>query len=291
MCQIVSFFDAENIKPAAVFDEGTSVVMNVLSRCKRPLAAIGIEEKGNVTVKITTQGTAGHAAMPHKKTAVRVLAGVIQKIHTHPFPAKLSPSIKHTLRKLAKYAPKVMRPILQRPNFFRATILESLIRKPTTNALIRTTEAITVIHASDKPNVISPNAYCYVDVRIMPGETKETVMARYKKMFRKLPVIVEVSEKHYHNDPVEPASTKTDAYTLLETTIQKMFPTAIIGPFPVIARTDSRHFSSLCPNIYRFVPFILTPTDIQSIHGINEHIRVEDFNRCIEFYKEMMRGV
>jgi carboxypeptidase PM20D1 len=57
------------------------------------------------------------------------------------------------------------------------------------------------------------------------------------------------------------------------------------------ATTDSRHYQKLAERIFRFNPVILNPKDLSLIHGHDERISVENFQRGIDFYTSLFRGL
>jgi carboxypeptidase PM20D1 len=57
-----------------------------------------------------------------------------------------------------------------------------------------------------------------------------------------------------------------------------------------IAATDARHYAELTKNIYRFVPIAFRPEDTQRIHGVDERISIEDYERCVRFYVQLIRN-
>ena len=63
-----------------VLDEGTLVIDNVLSSVKKPLAAIGIADKGYLTVKYFVNVTGGHSSMPNNaNSALFIIANALNR--------------------------------------------------------------------------------------------------------------------------------------------------------------------------------------------------------------------
>jgi len=73
-------------------------------------------------------------------------------------------------------------------------------------------------------------------------------------------------------------------------TISQVAPQTIVAPFLTIAATDTRHYAKLTKHIYRFVPIALRPEDAERIHGVDERISIEDYERCIRFYTQLIRN-
>ena len=78
-----------------MLDEGLAVVTDI-PMTGRPVALIGIAEKGYATLKITAPATGGHSSAPPKETGVETLAKAVLAITAHPFPMKFTgPAARH----------------------------------------------------------------------------------------------------------------------------------------------------------------------------------------------------
>ena len=55
------------------------------------------------------------------------------------------------------------------------------------------------------------------------------------------------------------------------------FPDAVPTPYVMMAATDSRFFTAICPRVYRFTPFRMTRAQRESIHSYDEHVGVADW--------------
>ena len=92
---------------------------------------------------------------------------------------------------------------------------------------------------------------------------------------------------------IEPSSVSdihSPSFAKLGQTIRQLFPDVIVAPSLLVAATDSRHFAGLSDNVYRFAPLQLTQQDISRLHGIDERISVEDYERCVKFYIQLIRN-
>jgi carboxypeptidase PM20D1 len=56
----------------------------------------------------------------------------------------------------------------------------------------------------------------------------------------------------------------------------------------VMAATDSRYFTALCPRVYRFTPFRMTKAQRESIHSYDEHLGVRDFLDGVRWYTRLI---
>ena len=56
----------------------------------------------------------------------------------------------------------------------------------------------------------------------------------------------------------------------------------------MIANTDTRHYLELTDSVYRFMPSVLTPEDAKRIHGFNERISVQNYEKTINYFYHLM---
>ncbi|XP_014810889.1 PREDICTED: probable carboxypeptidase PM20D1 [Calidris pugnax] len=57
-----------------------------------------------------------------------------------------------------------------------------------------------------------------------------------------------------------------------------------------VGNTDSRHFTNVTNAIYRFNPLLLKSEDLPRIHGLNERISVENYEKQVEFLFQLMKN-
>lgn len=90
-------------------------------------------------------------------------------------------------------------------------------------------------------------------------------------------------------DPSPVSSTESRGYQLLASTIRAFQPDGLVAPYMVRGGTDARYFYSVSDNVYRFAVIRVTPETIRYVHGIDEHIPVEDYLMAIRFYFNMLK--
>ena len=94
--------------------------------------------------------------------------------------------------------------------------------------------------------------------------------------------------------PARPARSlpwTTTAFRLLESTIAEVFPDAVPTPYVMMAATDSRFFTAICPRVYRFAPFRMTKAQRQAIHSYDEHIGIDDLGDGMLWYQRLIERI
>ena len=70
--------------------------------------------------------------------------------------------------------------------------------------------------------------------------------------------------------------------------IVDVFPDAVPAPYVMMAATDARHFTKICPRVYRFAPFRMSKAQRQAIHSYDEHLGVADFLTGVDWYQRLI---
>lgn len=286
--QIVDIFEERGITPGLVLDEGGAVVQNVFPGVKEPCALVGIAEKGMLNAKFTFIGNGGHASSPKPHTPVGVLSSTCVNIENHPFKFRVCDATGAMFNTLARHSNFVYRMIFANLWFF-SPILNMICKKSggELNALLRTTCAFTQMEGSKGMNVIPANAKMIANLRILPGETKETALDYLKK--RTVNANVEVSEI-YGVNPSVISEIGTDGWNRVEKAINGTWRDAIVSPYLMFACSDSRHWGRISNKVYRFSAMALTKEERGTIHGNNERIPTDTIRKTVEFYIRLIKS-
>nr|XP_019774054.2 N-fatty-acyl-amino acid synthase/hydrolase PM20D1 isoform X3 [Tursiops truncatus] len=197
---------------------------------------------------------------------------------------------KMALQQLANEFPFPTNIVLSNLWLFQPLVSRLMERNYITNALVRTTTALTMFNAGVKVNVIPPVAQATVNFRIHPAQTVQEVLKLAKDI-----VADDRIQFHVLNAfdplPVSPSDDQALGYQLLRQTIQSVFPEVnIVAPGTCIGNTDSRHYTNFTTGIYRFNPIYLQPQSFSSIHGINEKISVQAYETQVKFIFEFLQN-
>jgi len=278
---IVALLKSRGVHPLVAIDEGSAIVRGVIPNITRPVGLIGIAEKGHMSVRLAVQGAGGHSSMPPARTAVGVLARAIDRLETHPLPARLDEAVAGMLTELGREMPLSSRMAMANLWLTRPLVIRMLARAPATDATLRTTTAPTMIQGSPKENVLPIRAQAIVNFRIIPGETPETVLEHVRRVVDDTTVSIALAEPPSPPSPV--SSTTSAAYRTLARDIAALEPDAIVAPSLVLGATDARQYAGYARDVYRFLPMRIGPADLDRVHGTNERIGVHDYARGVAF--------
>lgn len=276
------------VEPEYVLDEGGAVIVGVVPGLDVPVAAVGIAEKGSVTLELVVEAEGGHSSTPPPHTAIGVLSQAVVQLERQQMPRGLKGA---SLRFFEFAGPEMPLPL--RFAFANLWLTGCLIERvlessPASNATLRTTTAVTMIEGGVKQNVLPAEARATVNFRILPGETSEDVVAHAKRVIADPAVQITVSDGA--REPTSESPVDGEAFRILQRSIGETFAGAVVAPYLTLGGTDSRHFAPLTPNIYKFAPIIGRSETLALMHGTNERIGVEDYANAIRFYVQLLRN-
>lgn len=289
--KISALLQARGVQLAFIVDEGSFILDGFIPSLKKPLAMVSVSEKGSLDLMLEVNMTPGHSSAPPKETSIGILAAAVSRLEQTPLPNMFgSGPLKMTLQQLANEFSFPASVIFNNLWLFWPLVSRLMEREDITNALVRTTTAVTMFNAGIKVNVIPPVAQATVNFRIHPAQTVQEVLKLTKDIVMDDRVQFHVLES-VEPLPVSPFDDQALGYQLIRQTIQSVFPEInIVVPGTCIAQTDSRHYTNLTTGIYRFNPVYLQPQDFRSIHGINERISVQAYESQVKFIFEFIQN-
>ena len=285
---IAAALQRRGIHPALILNEGGLVRTDGVAGLARPVALVGIGEKGYVSLEISAVGVGGNSSMPPAHTSIGLVAAAVAKLETHPFPMRLDGGLGALLDYLASKLPFGKRLIFTNSWLFGPLIKRMLAALASGNAALRTTTAHTIFRAGTKDNVLPIGAAATVNFCILPGDSVADVVREVRRIIDDKRVQVRLLKKG--NEPVPVSSTASAAFGTLHRTIGNVFPEALVAPYVLVGATDARAYTGLSPSTYRFSPLPMAEADIQRLHGTNERIRVADYERMIQFYVALIKN-
>lgn len=279
-----TLLEQRGVRPEYVLDEGMLIVAD-FPLLGRPVALIGVGEKGYATLKVTAPATGGHSSAPPAETGVEVLARAVLAITGKPFPLEFEGPAADMVRTLAPDASWLVRMAVANEWLFRPLLTRQIASTPAGAASLHTTIAPTMLRGSPKENVLPQDASAWINYRIAPGTTSGDVMRRAQDATAGMQVKLAWEGTAYDPPPV--SSSGTRAYQVLAALAQgdEKHP---VAPGLVTATTDSRYMTGLTDNIYRFAPIVASLDDLKMIHGTNEHMTHENLRRMVDFYTRLI---
>lgn len=271
----------EKVAAAYALNEGGRVM-----RKGGQVSYIGIQasEKIPVNVNVISSGTSGHGSMPRKDNPVVHLAAAVAKIGAYVAPPKPNTMTRRYFEQLAKVEdPEIAKWMraLEQPERMHQAARRLSEASPMWNSMLRNSVAPTILQGGFRANVVPSEARATLNVRLLPGESIEEVVADLRKLVDDPQIRFEVEPAL--RQPAPPSSTESDFYRSIEQTTARVFPGAIVAPFMSTGATDSAQLRLRNVQAYGLLPFPLAEEDLLRMHGDNERIPLDSFRQGIAY--------
>jgi carboxypeptidase PM20D1 len=286
---IAELLKSRGVKPFLVLDEGGAIADGFLPGLDRPIATVGIAEKGAASVEIAVKVEGGHSSVPPRQTAIGILSRAVVSLEENPLPGGIQGPFREMLLAVGPEMPFSRRLVLSNLWLFGPLVERELSKVPATDSMMRTSTAVTIIDGGVKSNVLPSSARAVVNFRIAPGDSVESVLEHVRRVIADPRVTVVEARETREASPVSP--TDSDAYRVVQRTIHEICPEAIIAPYLLPGGTDSRHFTSLTPNVYRFGAIRVSAKDLRRAHGTDERISVDSLAEMVAFYMQLLTNI
>lgn len=290
--KIAALLKSRGVRLDFVLDEGLLVLEGVLPGLRQPAALIGVAEKGYLSVVLNVSATPGHSSMPPVKgdSAIGMMSAALKRLDDHQLPGGIRGVAGEMFDTLAPEMGGFSRVALSNLWLFGPVVQKQLERAASTNAVLRTTTALTIVNAGNKENVLPGRAEATVNFRILPGDRKEQVM---EHMRGHVGAVVPASQFELYAlpgavDASKVAPTDSAQYRTLNRTIREVFPDALVAPGLMVAGTDSIHYGEISDHIFKFSPVRANAEDLKRFHGTNERLSIANYADAIRFYHRLI---
>ncbi len=250
---------------------------------------IMIGEKQICWMKAIFRGPGGHGSIPVHGGAMAQLGRALHILDQRKLPIHITSPVRLMIEALAKVLPgasglairQILNPALT-DLVIEAMGSRGLLFAP----LVRNTVSPTVVHASEKVNVIPAQVELGLDGRSLPGLKPEAMLDEVRQLLGKTAEI-----ELLYSDP-GPAEADLGLFDTLSGILTESDPQGKPIPYVLMGVTDARLFSKLGIQTYGFTPMKL-PADfnfIQAAHAADEHIPVEAIGFGVQaIYKAILR--
>lgn len=283
---IVDLLAARGIRPALVMDEGGAVVEGIFPGVTKPIAVVGVSEKGILSLKLRVEQLGGHASTPPRLTATARLARAIVRLNRRPFRKSFVPTNLEMIRTLGAHARQPLRWVFTNVWLTKGILLTLFSRlSPETNAMVRTTQAVTQLSGAQAANALAERAEAIVNIRVAIDSSVEEAVEHARRAIRDELVTL---ESLHPSEPSPVSPTTGAAWELVKRTIEQSFPGTIVTPYVMLGASDSRHFTRISDHVYRFSPFEMSAEERGTLHAKNERMHTATFLRGVGFYLRLI---
>jgi acetylornithine deacetylase/succinyl-diaminopimelate desuccinylase-like protein len=267
-------------------NEGGSVVMK---DGKVQYVAIQAGEKVSLNVTVIAKGTSGHASIPLKDNAVVHLATAVGKIGNYSAPVHFTAIVRRYFEGLAAISDneiaKWMRSLdtTDRGEHAQRVISEA---NPQWSSMLRDSISPTMLTAGVRANVIPAEARATLNIRLLPGDTIDVLLADLTKLVADPQIRFEVQPNPGLAAP--PSSLESDFYAVISKVSAQEFGGVPVLPYQSTWATDSAQLRLHNVQSYGLWPFPLTDEDLKRMHGEDERMPLASFAKGVDLQTKIV---
>ncbi|MCB1647016.1 MAG: M20/M25/M40 family metallo-hydrolase [Pseudomonadales bacterium] len=246
-----------------------------------PVFRIEVTQKVPLWLRLTATDTPGHGSSPRLTSSVNRILRAGNRIAETQFERRLIPPVQAMFEASAPFYKGEMSKKLANisENVTDNDFVTALrIEQPGSAALLSNTCSITRLEGSNKINVVPPTAAMELDCRLLPDQDPDAFIDLLKVVANDPNIKF---EKIMAFTPAV-SSTDTPLFRAISATLDSNFPGMKIIPSVSTGFTDSHFMRDINITSYGFAPFLYSEDAKPGVHGNNERINVETFNKGVQ---------
>jgi len=261
----------ELVRADAALNEDGGFTVEAFGRRLYPIQA---GEKGYAWYRIDVTGTWSHGSMPGEWNAAVRAARIVARL-ADPGPIRLTPAVERAI--------DTLRPLLRADRDAAdgsdPATFPTLWQEPYErfwSALLRDTISPNILHAGVAQNVIPGAAGIELDCRILPGTTRESMLAELRRRIGEdIWPFATVEEARWADGIEQPLD--GSIWPAMTDALRAADPEAVVLPFLAPWSTDAKHTARLGIPTYGFAPLRLKPGDgfLELAHADDERVPID----------------
>jgi acetylornithine deacetylase/succinyl-diaminopimelate desuccinylase-like protein len=252
---------------------------NVIEGGKVKYVGVDVGEKTSYWLHVVAHGRPGHGSRPNADSAPNRLVRALDRILAYKTPLRVLPVVDEFLRDMAPYEPPEravyyhnIRKAIEDKKF-----QDQVERDESLNFLLRDTISLTMLGGSGQTNVIPPEAWANLDVRILPGGDPKGVVETLRRVVSDPNVTIEPLETEFR--VANYSGTDNSLFAAIREVSGRYFPGTPVVPHITSGYTENQRYRPLGIIAYGFNPYTATEEEGATEHGNDERIRVEEVRR------------
>jgi acetylornithine deacetylase/succinyl-diaminopimelate desuccinylase-like protein len=268
----------ESIDPAFAINEGGGGGGEPFG-AKTEGFGVAVSEKMPLWLHLTARGISGHASVPSPNNPNQILVDGLSRVMAMASerPARLESVVANDFSASGSTQPFPISFELTHLNwpYMLEIASRGALASPSMQASFRDTVSITILSAGNKVNVIPSTADADLDCRLLPDtdtdafirEVKAAAGARIDVEARLTPIAA------------KPSPASGELWNAITKVIATDFEGMGLAPSMTTAVTDSRFLRARGVPTYGFLPIVMQGSDGAGIHGVDERLSIENFDR------------
>jgi acetylornithine deacetylase/succinyl-diaminopimelate desuccinylase-like protein len=250
-------------------------------------ATVQTSEKIPYGVTLTARGPAGHGSVPLRTNAIVHLSQAIAKLSAWSTPMRLNDTTKAYFERLAaisspEEADRYRN--LSNPEMTAAIQEYFAVNEPRHHSMLRTSISPNIIKGGYQVNVIPSEAEATLDVRALPDENRENLLAEIRKVINDSAVTVTGNERN-SRPGARPSRIDAEAFHVLEAAIKQHYNTVTL-PTMSTGATDMAYLRAKGVECYGVGPMTDSEDGPKGFgaHSDQERILEESLHKFVRFH-------
>ena len=250
--------------------------------------AVQNTEKVSHVVTVAAHGPGGHASIPLEGNVMFRLGRALTKIGAYKPPLYLTATTREFFTQLGQVWPdkqqrQAMADVGSNDTRRQKRGAAVLDKTPVFNAVIRTGISPVIIEGGIRSNVIPTDASVKLNVRTLPGQAIDSVVAKLKQVVGDSQVDITVTDRGEDS----PASDfHSPMFNAIRESAQALMPTLAVVPYLSTGATDSARLRNWGMQAFGLLPFPMNQDDEDRMHGNDERVPLAS----LEFGTKMIYG-
>jgi acetylornithine deacetylase/succinyl-diaminopimelate desuccinylase-like protein len=255
---------------------------------KRLYVAVQNTEKVPHTVTLTAHGPGGHASVPLKGNAILRLARALAKLSEYREPVQVNATTREFFSRLASVWPTrderaAMADVASSDPRRVQRGARVLGRTPVFDAVLRNGISATIVQGGIRGNVIPTEATATLNIRTLPGQSIDGVIARLKKVVNDSLMEFAITSRGKDAPASDFAS---PMFAAIQESASALDPTLITVPYLSTGATDSARLRIWGIQAFGLLPFPMNQDDEERMHGNDERVPLAS----LEFGTKLVYG-
>ncbi len=258
---------------------------------KAKYIGVDVGEKTPFWLHIVAHGRPGHGSRPIAGSAPNRLVRALNKVIAYRTPIKVLPVVEEFLKEQAPSETGQRALLFKNPGqvLTNKKFQELVEKDESLNYLFHNTIAMSMLGGSQQTNVIPPEAWANLDVRLLPGEDPKAFLESIRRVINDPNVTVEPQSSEFRT--ANYSSTKTALFDAIRSVTAHYYPGAPVLPRITSGYNECQRYRPLGINAYGFNPYTATPEENETEHGNDERIRVEQLRQGFRVLYDMVNMV
>jgi carboxypeptidase PM20D1 len=140
------------------------------------------------------------------------------------------------------------------------------------DAVLRNGISPTMLSGGVRPNVIPAEATATLNVRTLPGQSLDAVVARMRRAIADRAISIEILSR---GDDAPPSPFRSSMFEAIADSVRELDARTVVVPYLSTGATDSARLRRMGVKAYGLLPFPLEPGDEERMHTHDERVSVE----------------